>query len=148
MSDRLPYYEINTKAVNMLMGTKKHLGSIDSKLQALIELRVSQINGCVYCVDLHSREARAHGETRQRLDCLPAWSECDFFTDGEKSALAWAEAVTLLPETGAPDELYDDLKEFYSDQQIVDLTIIISLMNLDAMITWFGLPIFITTQGL
>ena len=129
MSDRLPYYEINTKAVNMLMGTKKHLGSIDSKLQALIELRVSQINGCVYCVDLHTREARAHGETRPRLDCLPACSECDFFTDGEKSALAWAEAVTLLPETGAPDELYDDLKEFYSDQQIVDLTIIISLMN-------------------
>ncbi len=129
MSDRLNYMEINSKATNLLLGVKKQVGSVGEKLQALIELRVSQINGCVYCIDLHSNEARAAGETQQRLDCLPAWTECPFFNESEKAALAWAEAVTLLSDTGAPDNLYEELKIHFSDQQIVDLTIIVSLMN-------------------
>jgi AhpD family alkylhydroperoxidase len=94
-----------------------------------VEVRVSQINGCVYCVDLHANQARDAGETQQRLDCLAVWRECPFFEDSERSALAWAEAVTLLPETTAPDDLYDGLKAHFSERQIVDLTLIISLMN-------------------
>ncbi|MCP4327630.1 MAG: carboxymuconolactone decarboxylase family protein [Alphaproteobacteria bacterium] len=129
MIERLNYLEINSKATNGLAAASKHLASIDSKLRAIVELRVSQINGCVYCVDLHATQARAAGETRQRLDCIAVWRECQFFDDRERAALAWAEAVTLLPDTNAPDKLYNRLKEHFSEQQIVDLTLIVSLMN-------------------
>ena len=90
---------------------------------------MSQINGCVFCVDLHAEQARAAGETQQRLDCLAVWRECEFFAKDERAALAWAEAVTLLAETNAPDDLYQSLTEHFSEQQIVDLTFIVSLMN-------------------
>jgi uncharacterized peroxidase-related enzyme len=129
MIKRLNYLEINAKATNGLAAASKHITSIDSKLRAMVEVRVSQINGCVYCVDLHANQARDAGETQQRLDCLAVWRECPFFEDSERSALAWAEAVTLLPETTAPDDLYDGLKAHFSERQIVDLTLIISLMN-------------------
>ena len=129
MIERLDYIEINSKVVNGLLATNKHITSIDDKLRAMVELRISQINGCVYCVDLHATQARAAGETQQRLDCLAAWRECPFFDDAERAAFAWAEAVTHLPETGAPDDLFEGLKAHYSDQQIVDLTIVISMMN-------------------
>ncbi len=129
MIERLDYLEINAKAINWLASTNKHITTIDKKLRALVELRVSQINGCVYCVDLHATQARAEGETQQRLDCLVVWREATFFDDAERAAFAWAEAVTLLPETNAPDSLYDRLKEHFSEQQIVDLTLIVSLMN-------------------
>ena len=107
----------------------KHLASLDGRLRVLVQLRVSQINGCVYCVDLHSRQARDAGESQQRLDCLAAWQECPFFSQAEHAALAWAEAVTDISKTHAPDENYQTLRRFYSDQQIVDLTLVISLMN-------------------
>ena len=129
MIERLSYGVINPKAIQSMLATKKHMPSIDVKLRALIELRISQINGCVYCVDLHSNEARDAGETQQCLDCLPAWRECPFFDDRERAALAWAEAVTNLPETGAPDETYDQLFAHFSEQEIVDLTFIVSHMN-------------------
>ncbi|MEM7222666.1 MAG: carboxymuconolactone decarboxylase family protein [Pseudomonadota bacterium] len=129
MIRRLNYLEINQRATNVLLSAKKHVGSIDRKLQALVELRVSQMNGCVYCVDLHATQARAEGESEQRLDCLAAWRECSFFDARERAALDWAEAVTRLSETNAPDDLYDALAPHFSEQQIVDLTFVISLMN-------------------
>ncbi len=129
MIKRLNYPEINAKAVNGLAAVKKHVTSIDGKLQALIELRVSQINGCVYCVDLHATQAREAGETQQRIDCVAVWQECEFFDARERTALAWADAVTLLPDTGAPDDLYDTLAEHFPEQEIVDLTFIIATMN-------------------
>jgi AhpD family alkylhydroperoxidase len=129
MIERLNYLEINSKAIDALFAAKKHVSSIDDKLCALLELRVSQINGCVYCVDLHATQARDAGETQQRLDCLAAWRECRFFEENERAALAWAEAVTLLPDTHAPDDLFLGLKEHFSERQIVDLTLIVSLMN-------------------
>ena len=129
MIQRANYLEINSKATNGIAAASKHITSIDGKLRALVELRVSQMNGCVFCVDLHATQARAEGETQQRLDCLAAWRECPFFDDSERAALAWAEVVTLLADTRAPDNLYDGLKEHFSDQQIVDLTLIVSLMN-------------------
>ena len=129
MIDRVNYIEINSKACTGLLAVNKHITSIDDKLRAMVELRVSQINGCVYCVDLHATQARAAGETQQRVDCVAAWRECPFFDASEKAAFAWAEALTHISETYAPDNLYDSLKDHFSDEQIVDLSLIISLMN-------------------
>ena len=129
MIERLDYVAINGPAIAAMARAKSHMGSIDEKLRAIIEIRVSQINGCVYCVDLHTEQARAAGETQQRLDCLPVWRECPFFDAAEKAALAWAEAVTLLPDDGAPEPLFSDLQHHYSSEQIVDLTLIVAQMN-------------------
>jgi len=129
MINRLNYNEINPKAVEELGSIDEHLNSIEKKLKALVELRVSQINGCPYCLDLHANQARNAGETQQRLDCLSAWKECSIFTDKECAALDWAEAVTYIGSTRAPVEKYETLKAYFSEKQIVDLTFIISLMN-------------------
>ena len=129
MIERLDYIALNGPAIAGMAAAKDKMASIDARLRALVELRVSQINGCAYCVDLHSTEARAAGETQQRLDCLTVWEEVPFFSEAEKAALAWTEAVTLISETGAPEPLYEALKAHYSDQQIVDLTLIIAQMN-------------------
>lgn len=133
---RLPYDELNPRAVNGFDALAKHVSAIDKKLQALIELRVSQINGCVYCLDSHARQARASGEAQQRLDCLAAWPEYPFFDARERAALAWAEAVTLISQTHAPDAVYEQLCNHFSEREIVDLTLIITFMN-----TWNRLAI-------
>ena len=129
MIRRLDYVSINGPAIASMAKAKNHMGSIDDKLRTLVETRVSQINGCVYCVDSHTMQAREAGETQQRLDCLAVWRECPFFNEAERSALAWAEAVTLLPQVGAPKQLFDDLRSHYSDEQVVDLTLVIAQMN-------------------
>ena len=103
--------------------------TLDAKLRALIETRVSQINHCVYCIDLHSKEARALGEKQQRLDSLPAWQESPFFDAREKAALAWAESLTYLPDTNANDADYAPLQHHFSDEEIVELSLSISLAN-------------------
>ena len=84
-------------------------------LRAVVELRFSQINGCAYCVDLHSREARARGETQRRLDSLPVWRESPFFNDREKAALAWTESLTLISQTHAADLEYAAVRKHFSD---------------------------------
>lgn len=129
MIERIDYVSINEPAIARMAQAKNSMPSIDEKLRALVELRVSQINGCAYCVDLHTTEARRAGETSQRLDCLTVWREVTFFDEAEKAALAWAEAVTLVAEDGAPKALYDSLVLHFSEQQIVDLTLIIAQMN-------------------
>jgi AhpD family alkylhydroperoxidase len=129
MSTRIDYYQLNRPAFDALGSVGKHVTSIEPKLRALVELRVSQINGCGYCVDIHSTQARSHGETQQRLDCLPVWWECDFFSPAECATFRWAEAVTNISHSHAPDELFEALKPHYSEQQIVDLTLIVSVMN-------------------
>jgi len=129
MIGRIDYYQVNPKAVNGLAAIDKHTTSIDQRLRLLVQLRVSQINGCVYCVDLHSRAARDAGESLQRLDCLVAWQECSFFSLAERAALAWAEALTRVSQTHAPDEAYQAVRGSFSEQQTVDLTLVISQMN-------------------
>jgi len=125
----LNYYEINTLALNLLTSVKKHVLSIDVQLKSLLELRVSQINGCSYCICLHSNEARNVGESQQRLDCLVVWKESLLFSDREMAALAWAESVTnISTETGIEDKLTVLLEQF-SEVEVVDLTLIISMMN-------------------
>ncbi len=136
MSTRIDHHQVNPAAVQALAATYQHLTTIPKNLRALVELRVSQINGCAFCVDMHSTQARAEGETVQRLDCLVAWRESPFFTPRERAALAWAEALTRVVETHAPDEAYQPLLEHFSEKEIVDLTWIISIMN-----TWNRLAI-------
>ena len=129
MIERLNYVDINGPAIASMAKANNNMPSINKKLRAIVELRISQINGCAYCVDLHTAEARKAGETAQRLDCLTVWREVSFFDDAEKAALAWAEAVTLVAENGAPSALYTALSAYFSDKQIVDLTLIIAQMN-------------------
>ena len=133
------YFEINSRALNLLVSVKKHTSSIDNKLRALVELRVSQVNGCSYCIDLHSNEAREAGELQQRLDCLPVWKESLLFSDSEMAALNWAESVTNISTEPDIDEKLKKLLEYFSEVEAVDLTLIISTMNcLNRMAISFG----------
>ena len=123
------YIEINKRALDLLLSVKKHVSSIDTSLKALVEVRVSQINGCAYCVDLHSQEARASGVPQQLLDCLPVWKESQLFSVKESAALAWAESVTnISTETNIEGKL-ETLLLHFNETEVVDLTVVISLMN-------------------
>ena len=115
MISRLNYLEINSRATNGVAAINKHANSIDDKLPALVELRVSQINGCVYWLDVHAEQARAHRETQQRLDCLATWHEYPFSDEAERAALAWVDAVTRLPDSHASDDVYENLWRHFSD---------------------------------
>jgi len=106
-----------------------HTCGLDQKLIHLIKTRASQLNGCAFCIDMHTRDARALGETEQRLYALDAWRETPFFTDQERAALAWAEALTNIQQGHAPDEVYQELARHYSEQEIVALTIAITTIN-------------------
>lgn len=117
------------KALNGLNAYHEREGAIESKLRYLIELRVSQINGCAFCVDKHSEEAREVGETQQRLDCLPVWREVLFFDDRERAALDWAEAVTLIAQSHVPDDVYEQARQHFAEKELVDLTMIVAAMN-------------------
>jgi AhpD family alkylhydroperoxidase len=104
--------------------------NVDPKLRALLELRVSQINGCAFCLNLHSQEARRAGEDQQRLDVLSAWRETSgFFTEKEQAALAWAEALTRLGPAGVPEETFAALKPHFTEKEIADLSFVIVGMN-------------------
>jgi AhpD family alkylhydroperoxidase len=128
---RLDYLKTDPELLGKMLAVSKQLDAspLDHKLRALVELRVSQINGCVYCVDLHSKQARARGETQQRLDTLPVWHEAPFFDERERAALAWAESLTLISECRAPDELYEDLLEHFTEQEAVALTVAVAQIN-------------------
>ena len=101
---------------------------LEESLQHLVKIRASQINGCAYCIDMHTIDARADGETEQRIYALSAWRETPFFTDRERAALAWAEAVTLIPG-GVSDELYEQTREHFSEKELVDLTWAVTAIN-------------------
>ncbi|HSY44163.1 MAG TPA: carboxymuconolactone decarboxylase family protein [Candidatus Acidoferrum sp.] len=132
MSVRIPYRTVAPDTFQALLGLHKHLTQVlpDAKLRALIEVRVSQINGCAFCLDMHSTEARHLGESQQRLDCLAAWREAPFFSDRERAALAWAESITCIAETRVPDEVYNEVKKHFPEKELVDLTTAIGMINL------------------
>lgn len=133
------YIEINKRALDLLLSIKKHTLLIDKDLKSLVEIRVSQINGCSYCVDLHSNEARQLGVHQQRLDCLPVWKESQLFSDKEKIALIWAESLTHISTENNIDKKLNNLLNYFNEAEAVDLTIIISLMNsLNRLAIGFG----------
>ena len=101
----------------------------DHRLRELVRIRASQLNGCAYCIDMHTKDARAIGEAEQRIYAVPAWRETPFFTDRERAALAWCEALTELPSTGTPDELYAAVEAEFSGEEIAALTFAIVAIN-------------------
>jgi AhpD family alkylhydroperoxidase len=106
----------------------KSLG-LEPSLLELVKLRASQINGCAYCVDMHSRDARKHGESERRLYAIAVWREAPFFTERERAALAWTEALTRISETRAPDADYEWLSSQFNERERVDLTLAINAIN-------------------
>jgi AhpD family alkylhydroperoxidase len=132
MEPRIDYRKFAQQPLKHLLDLEKYLAEcgLEHKLLHLIKFRASQINGCAYCLDMHSLDARAGGETEQRLYTLEAWEETPFFTDRERAALAWTEAVTRVSETHVPDDVYEEVKKHFSDKEIVDLTLALGMINL------------------
>ena len=102
---------------------------LEPSLLELIRMRASQINGCAYCLDMHSKDARANGETEQRLYALNAWRETPFFSDRERAALAWTEAVTLISQTHVPDSVYEEIRPHFTEEELVHLTLAVATIN-------------------
>lgn len=103
---------------------------LEPSLIELVKMRASQINGCAFCLDMHSKDARRRGETEQRLYLLNAWRESPAYTDRERAALAWTEALTLIAETHAPDDAYEQVRAQFDEKELVDLSTLIGLINL------------------
>ncbi len=131
MEPRLDFTKAAPDAYSAMLGLETYVrnSGLERSLLHLIKFRASQINGCAYCLDMHSKDARANGESEQRLYTLPAWRETPFFTDRERAALEWTEAVTLIGDNHAPDELYERVRRQFSEQEIVALTMAIVAIN-------------------
>ncbi len=132
---RMNYQAAAPEAVKAMIGLETYLArqsrgeeGVDKALMELVKIRVSQINHCAFCIDMHTKDARALGETEQRIYALSAWRETPFFTDRERAALAWAEANTLLPQ-GVSQELFDDARRHFSEAQLTNLTLAIATIN-------------------
>ncbi len=131
MEPRLNYPKIAPEGIQILGKLEayiKHSG-LEPELIELVKLRSSQINGCAYCIDMHTKDARSHGESEQRLYGLNAWREAPFYTARERAALAWAEAVTLIGRDHVPDEVYNQARAHFSEKELVDLTLAVIAIN-------------------
>lgn len=131
MEPRIDYYKTAPDAVKPLLEIENYVrnSGLEHRMLELIKTRASQINGCAYCLDMHTKDARAVGETEQRLYALPAWQETPFYTERERAALAWTEAVTLVADGHVPDDLFEQVKKYFSDKEIVDLTMAVVAIN-------------------
>ncbi len=118
-------------AYKAMLAMEKYLASssIEKPLRELVKLRASQINGCAYCIDMHWKDARAGGETEQRLYGLDAWEESPYYTDRERAALAWTDAVTRVADTHVPDAVYEHARSQFSEQELVDLTFAVAAIK-------------------
>jgi len=132
MQPRIEYTKHAQEAQRSLYAIERYLYSsgLDHKLLHLIKMRASQINGCAYCIDMHSKDARAVGETEQRLYELDAWRETPFYSDKERAALEWTEAVTLVSQTHAPDDVFETLRKHFNEKEVVELTLALGMINL------------------
>jgi len=128
---RLNFREASPGAMQTLVAMRTYLRDcgLPERLRLLVEIRISQINGCAYCVDLHLQQARAAGETQQRLDCLCVWRDVALFDARERAAIEWAEALTLVADTHAPDAAFAAVRAQFDDREIVDLSLAIAAMN-------------------
>lgn len=102
---------------------------LERSLYELVKLRASQINGCAYCIDMHTKDAREAGETEQRLYALNAWRETPFYSERERAALEWTEALTMISENDVPDSLFESVREYFSEQELIVLTMAIVAIN-------------------
>jgi AhpD family alkylhydroperoxidase len=128
---RIDYRQFGQEALQAMLALERYLAGcgFDGRFMHLLKLRASQINGCAYCIDMHAIDARAAGETEQRLYALDAWRETPFFDQRERAGLAWVEAVTLVSQGHVPDAVYDQARQHFSEKELVDLTYLASTIN-------------------
>jgi AhpD family alkylhydroperoxidase len=131
MEQRVNFYEKGHSGMKALYGLGTYLAKspVEHSLRDLINFRISQINGCAYCLDMHSKDLRANGETEQRLYMLAAWRESPVYTERERAALAWAEAVTRITEGSVPNGIYEEALKHFSEIELIDLTLSVIAIN-------------------
>jgi len=131
MEQRLKYTQVAHPGVEILQDLEAYIekSGLEPDLVELVKLRASQINGCAFCIDMHTKDARTRGESEQRLYGVSAWRETPFYTERERAALAWTEAVTLIGEDHVPDEIYALAKAHFTDRELVDLTLAVIAIN-------------------
>ncbi len=114
-----------------MQGLEKYVAEcgLEQSLLELVRTRASQINGCAYCLDMHTKDARANGESEQRLYALPAWKEAPFYTERERAALLWTEALTLIADNHVPDEVYEQVRQHFSEAELINLTLAVVAIN-------------------
>jgi len=138
MKSRIDVMQVAPKAMQAALGLQSYVNAsgLEPSLLELVKMRASQINGCAFCLDMHSKDARAAGETEQRLYLLNAWREAPFYSDRERAALEWTESLTLVSENHVPDEVYEKAREHFSETELVDLALAVVAIN-----TWNRLSI-------
>lgn len=131
MKARFNYVKASPGAFKAVLGLGQYFqeSGLEESLLNLIHLRASQINGCAYCLDMHWKDLRASGETEQRLYSLDAWSESPFYTDRERAALKWTEAVTRITDGHVPDEVYEEVRTHFTEKELSDLTLAVATIN-------------------
>ena len=131
MKARLDFRKASPQGEKAMMGLHMFVRNcgLDHALLELVKLRASQLNGCAHCIDMHTKELRADGESEQKLYLLNAWRESPFYTDRERAALGWTEAVTLLPNSQVPDDVYDEARKAFSEEELVNLTLALVAIN-------------------
>ena len=131
MKARIDLKHVNPGIMHAMLGLERqvHKAGLDSKLVDLVRMRASQINGCAYCLDMHSKDARANGETEQRLYGLEAWRETPYYSARERAALEWTEALTLVSETRVPDEVYERVRQQFSEDELAHLSLAVVAIN-------------------
>lgn len=131
MQRRIDYGKTAPDGMAAMLGLERYArqSGLEMELLELVKTRVSQINGCAYCLDMHTKDARHHGETEQRLYVLSAWREAPFYSDRERAALAWAEAVTEIACGDVSDAVYDEVRGHFNEKELVDLTLAIVAIN-------------------
>jgi len=131
MKARIDLMHVNPGVIQAMFGLEKQIAKagLDHRLLDLVRMRASQINGCSYCLDMHSKDARANGETEQRLYGLNAWRETPYYSARERAALEWTEALTLVAESHAPDDVFERVREQFSEDELVHLSLAIVAIN-------------------
>jgi len=131
MKPRLSYAKAAPGAYEAMDALEHYLDKcgLDRRLLLLVQLRASQVNGCAYCLDMHWKDLVASGEKEQRLYSLDAWRECPYYTDRERAALAWTEAVTLVSQGHVPDAVYEEARRQFSEKELCDLTLAAATIN-------------------
>ena len=131
MKQRMNPFTVAPDGLTALRGVESYLqkSGLDRKLIALVQVRVSQINGCAYCLHMHTEDARKLGESDVRLYLLDAWHESTLYSARERAALAWAESLTNIAATHAPDDVYEDTRRHFSEKELADLSIVIAMIN-------------------
>lgn len=131
MQQRLEYRKVNPEAIKAMDGLETYVREcgIEPSLLDLIKVRASQINGCAYCIDMHTKDAKARGESEQRLYALDAWRETPFYTERERAALEWVEAVTLVTEGHVPDVVFEQARGQFTEQELVNITLAVVTIN-------------------